>query len=562
MNITYIIILIALLLIAIIFLVLYFAIYRNKDSFISNSNDKNNINTLKSLETNREFLSRLTLEQYLKSLNCENITILPVEKLQKFSTNPTFKSNSSDKNILFLTDDPFSSKCVSTKNFNNFLDNPKIVLCIATNWMDVDHPKLIRIPIGFESKMLVPSRPEFTKGKTFSQLHSQYKNINKKLKISCDSHLSSQTSQNPASGYRDDRNDMIVSMNNHKNSSVDKWNKRLSGSEYMKKLSSYEFSLCPEGNGMDTHRFMESYGLGTRPIVRKGWMTPLHIQFPGVIVIDEWDDIFNISNLNDIIDESVNSDMIYLDYWLYKSMRSMCKIVMFFSKSLIDEWLNFLSTARKVGVADLLIVFPLDKESEKAISEQEDIEMDTRFVLHDNENKEGDFGTKNFHNIVKKKLIAISIVLEQGYFTFYLDTDVVLFRDPVADYFSMDPKPIYMQSDIHGFETKSKNIDNHCTGVIFLAPCEYSKQTIRKASKILDNMSHGKNDDQKAMNDAVGNKDKVGTLNPITYPNGARFFKNNKLNKKIKNPVLFHNNWIVGTENKVKRFKKYNMWYI
>lgn len=52
-----------------------------------------------------------------------------------------------------MTDDSFNSTCISSKNFNGFLDSPQIALCVAANWLDDDHPKLKMWPIGFESAM-------------------------------------------------------------------------------------------------------------------------------------------------------------------------------------------------------------------------------------------------------------------------------------------------------------------------------------------------------------------------------------------------------------------------
>jgi hypothetical protein len=37
--------------------------------------------------------------------------------------------------------------------------------------------------------------------------------------------------------------------------------------EYIKELSSYKFSLCIRGNGLDTHRFWESLYLGVIPVL-------------------------------------------------------------------------------------------------------------------------------------------------------------------------------------------------------------------------------------------------------------------------------------------------------
>ncbi len=46
------------------------------------------------------------------------------------------------------------------------------------------------------------------------------------------------------------------------------------------------------------------------------------------------------------------------------------------------------------------------------------------------------------------------------------------------------------------------------------------------------------------------------------YPNGSRYFNN--INSIYKNyiPVIIHNNYIKGLENKIKRFKKHGFWYV
>ena len=52
----------------------------------------------------------------------------------------------------------------------------------------------------------------------------------------------------------------------------------------------YSFELCPEGNGLDTHRFYEALYLNTIPIVKKNSLESLYRKYPCVI-INEWGDI-------------------------------------------------------------------------------------------------------------------------------------------------------------------------------------------------------------------------------------------------------------------------------
>jgi len=68
---------------------------------------------------------------------------------------------------------------------------------------------------------------------------------------------------------------------------------------YIKELSKYTYAICPEGNGLDTHRFWEALFLQTIPIVVRNPLVE-QIQSSGIpcILIDSWDK-FNPSNLPD-----------------------------------------------------------------------------------------------------------------------------------------------------------------------------------------------------------------------------------------------------------------------
>lgn len=55
---------------------------------------------------------------------------------------------------------------------------------------------------------------------------------------------------------------------------------------------------------------------------------------------------------------------------------------------------------------------------------------------------------------------------------------------------------------------------------------------------------------------------KFNTLDLYDFPNGKRYFDNVNTVYKNKTPKMVHNNWIKGLDNKVKRFKKHNLWFI
>jgi len=86
--------------------------------------------------------------------------------------------------------------------------------------------------------------------------------------------------------------------------------------DYFKLLSTYKFSICPEGNGIDTFRFWESLYLKVVPICKKNLITEYFAQDFPVLLLDDWDDL-DLSKLDEMYD-SFNWDhlpKLYMDYY-------------------------------------------------------------------------------------------------------------------------------------------------------------------------------------------------------------------------------------------------------
>ena len=58
--------------------------------------------------------------------------------------------------------------------------------------------------------------------------------------------------------------------------------------DYLDNLYNHTFVVCPQGNGMDTHRFWEALYMGTIPIVKKDLNNRFYEELP-VCFVDEWD---------------------------------------------------------------------------------------------------------------------------------------------------------------------------------------------------------------------------------------------------------------------------------
>jgi hypothetical protein len=89
--------------------------------------------------------------------------------------------------------------------------------------------------------------------------------------------------------------------------------------ENLDRLSKYEFCICPEGNGVDTHRLWEAIYLQCVPIVIRSTFIDIIIDHfsPYIVILNSWDDI-DISTLNysQYIFDKNYCDKIYKNYSL------------------------------------------------------------------------------------------------------------------------------------------------------------------------------------------------------------------------------------------------------
>ena len=61
--------------------------------------------------------------------------------------------------------------------------------------------------------------------------------------------------------------------------------------EYCRQLQQHIFSICPPGNGKDTHRAWESIFFGCIPIVEKSNMNDFFATLFPILVVDRWSDV-------------------------------------------------------------------------------------------------------------------------------------------------------------------------------------------------------------------------------------------------------------------------------
>ena len=72
--------------------------------------------------------------------------------------------------------------------------------------------------------------------------------------------------------------------------------KKMDYNKYLNLLKTFKYAICPEGNGLDTHRFWECIYLNVIPICLKNYITEYFSKQHPVILLDKWEDL-DIDNL-------------------------------------------------------------------------------------------------------------------------------------------------------------------------------------------------------------------------------------------------------------------------
>lgn len=218
---------------------------------------------------------------------------------------------------IFVVDDPFHSSDKSIKG-GSYLEDPRILAFGAENYVGDLHPKVVQLPIGLESNMMVGKRGHVVDlflsiARSPVPYHERTHNLQSDAQLSVFSQ--------PASGLGNDRQAMIDGV---QKSAVDQWyEKRIPFNQHLEIAGKSRLSLCPEGNGVDCHRFYHNYAIGTRCVVKNGPMTPLHSQFPGTVVIDRWADVTEENVMKWVKEDPPERDMQLLNasYWINRVLR-------------------------------------------------------------------------------------------------------------------------------------------------------------------------------------------------------------------------------------------------
>jgi hypothetical protein len=196
------------------------------------------------------------------------------------------------------------------ENVNDSFVIPDNVVQWFSQNVNYTHPKLQSLPIGLENEKWTRSvpKPELMKAKL--RTARVHKNL---------LYLNHNTKTNPKERelpYQLLGDKPWVTAVHGVNGNF------LQFTDYLSNLYSHAFILCPEGNGIDTHRTWEALYMGTIPIEKRNINNQFYTDLP-ICFVDSWEEItetFLFTQLTKIRRKTWNTEKLQFEYWKDKIM--------------------------------------------------------------------------------------------------------------------------------------------------------------------------------------------------------------------------------------------------
>jgi hypothetical protein len=92
------------------------------------------------------------------------------------------------------------------------------------------------------------------------------------------------------------------------------WIEHKNISNYLIDLKKHKYCICPEGNGIDTHRLWECLYLDVIPICLKNNLTIYYSKIFPIILLNDWNDLItdNINNTNNM--KKINKNFLQMEH--------------------------------------------------------------------------------------------------------------------------------------------------------------------------------------------------------------------------------------------------------
>jgi len=162
-------------------------------------------------------------------------------------------------------------------------------------------------------------------------------------------------------------------------------------------------------------------------------------------------------------------------------------------------------------------------------------------------------------------------VLQQGYSLLYSDTDVVVLANPFPAITQLPPADWYLSID--GYVSVRRQTLNKCAlgvacgGILYARQSNFSLSFAQQWIDAVYDAEYTERGNQKAYNAVIyglADTHRLAILPCDLFPNGGRY---NEVHSGVqwrplqtRMPVMVHNNWIIGKQNKIETFKRWGLW--
>lgn len=243
---------------------------------------------------------------FFESLANENVKYIKIDELENFLKVTDLSQITFKILITHNGDKPITKELVEAV----FCPNSKIIHWYGQN-INYYHEKLTCIPIGLERKRWFPElkKQEQLKNKILEQIpnfNSCPKLIYANFSVSTNSTPRLECFKAAERLYFTNKISNVVTQQKFEHYT-----------NYLTDIIDHMFVLCPEGNGIDTHRMWETLYLDRFPIVTKNYVTQSFKDLP-IVILDKWADLNHGTLLSfiDNFDETKYSlEKLSTEYW-------------------------------------------------------------------------------------------------------------------------------------------------------------------------------------------------------------------------------------------------------
>ncbi|XP_072032610.1 uncharacterized protein [Amphiura filiformis] len=219
---------------------------------------------------------------------------------------------------------------------------------------------------------------------------------------------------------------------------------------------------------------------------------------------------------------------------------------------------NWLASIRRIGPHPNITIVAEDNATYEHLMKVPDVHV----IRPDQSSSASDklvFNTPEYKKFVNKRAQYILDILKEGYDVLFSDVDTFWAADPFP-YFEED-FDIFAQLDLGPPHPRML-----CAGFVYYKSTRLSIKFVKLWIKKMNSYNNTR-PDQGVLNKLIKKRSvpllKVKVLDPDKFLSGHFYFDEEwrTKNPQVK-PVMLHNNWIIGHDVKVQRFKNLGMWLL